>query len=70
MSETLDELRKELNASLDALQTLQDEIRVKAHLAKMDARDTWATVEPQLQEVRRKARDLARSIEELGTKVV
>lgn len=70
MTNALQELRSELNKSLDALQTLEDEIRVKAHLAKMDAKDKWNVLEPQIDDLRAKARELAKSLEHLGGKIV
>jgi hypothetical protein len=37
------------------LRRMADEIRVKIHLAGMDAKDTWAKLEPKLHEFERKA---------------
>ncbi len=47
MSEAI-ELKKELEKSLLLLQTLRDEVRVKLHLAGMDAKDKWSEIESQL----------------------
>lgn len=38
----------ETNKNLDRLRALRDEIRVKAHLAKMDAKDRWKELEPKV----------------------
>jgi hypothetical protein len=37
------------------LRRMADEIRVKIHLAGMDAKDTWGKIEPKLHEFERKA---------------
>ncbi|MCX4245268.1 hypothetical protein [Paraliomyxa miuraensis] len=37
------------------LRRVADEIRVKIHLAGMDAKDAWAKLEPRLHEFERKA---------------
>ena len=47
-----------IDKALDELETLSDEIRVKIHLAGMDARKTWSeNLEPKLDEARVHARD-------------
>lgn len=47
--ENPDGLRRELNATLDELHTLRDEIRVQLHLAGMEAKDKWnRDLEPRL----------------------
>lgn len=42
-----DEARK----AVDRLQSVRDEIRVQLHLAGMDAKDRWRSLEPRVQEV-------------------
>ncbi len=37
------------------LRRLSDEIRVRIHLARMDAKDAWAKLEPKLHAYQRKA---------------
>lgn len=61
-----DGLRRELNATLDELRTLRDEIRVQLHLAGMDAKDRWnRDLEPRLfsmeKRVEREVGDATRS---------
>ena len=47
-----------IDQALSELETLSDEIRVKLHLASMDARATWdKDLEPKLEEARRHARE-------------
>ena len=47
------------------LETLRDEIRLKLHLASMDARDEWDKLETRWQEFRGKA-ELDETAEEVG----
>lgn len=67
-----DGLRKELNATLDELRTLRDEIRLQLHLAGMDAKDKWnRDLEPRLftmeKEVEREVGSATRTaLDELG----
>ena len=42
------ELQKNIRESKDALQALADELRVKVHLAGLDAKDEWRKLEPQV----------------------
>jgi hypothetical protein len=47
-----------IDTALDQLETLSDEIRVKLHLAGMDAKKTWnEDLEPKLEDARLHARD-------------
>jgi hypothetical protein len=55
MSQTTTELKSEFKKSIDLMCTLGDEIRVKLHLAGMDARDQWNELEPRLAEIERAA---------------
>ncbi|MBX3232487.1 MAG: hypothetical protein KIT84_16050 [Labilithrix sp.] len=52
------EFRKEVDKALDDLEQLADEVRVKLHLAELDARDAWSLkLEPRLFEARMHARE-------------
>jgi hypothetical protein len=51
MNQTTTDLKNELEKSLTLLRTLRDEVRVKLHLAGMDAKDQWKQLEPRLAEV-------------------
>jgi hypothetical protein len=55
MSDTTTELKNEIQKSLGLMRTLRDEVRVKLHLAGMDAKDEWKKLEPKLQEAERAA---------------
>jgi hypothetical protein len=47
---------KAIEEALDELEAVSDEIRVKVHLAGMDARTTWdESLEPRLAEARKHA---------------
>jgi len=64
MSHATTQLKKDIQKTLADLHTLRDELRVKAHLAGMDAKDEWAKIEDELEagrarggeSVRRRAR--------------
>ncbi len=58
MSQTTTELKNEINKSLELLRTLRDEVRVKLHLAGMDAKAEWNHLEPHLLDVERRANEL------------
>ncbi|MCC6551473.1 MAG: hypothetical protein IT372_00440 [Polyangiaceae bacterium] len=59
MSHTTDDMKADLQKSLEALQTIRDEIRVRIHLAGMDAKDAWAKLEPRLYEAERLAAEVS-----------
>ncbi len=50
MSQTTNELKNEYKKSLELMSTLRDEVRMKLHLAGMDAKDEWRKLEPRLAE--------------------
>ena len=58
MSQTATELKTEIRKSVALMRTLSDEVRVKLHLAGMDAKDEWKKIEPRLAEIERAAEDL------------
>jgi transposase len=49
INKTTKELKAELEKSLGLLRTLRDEVKVKVHLAGMNAKDQWRDLEPRLQ---------------------
>ena len=59
MSQITTELKNDLQQSLATLQTLRDEIRVRLHLAGMDAKDAWDKLEPKIVEAERLAEDVS-----------
>jgi hypothetical protein len=55
---TKQDIRKGIDEALDALEQTADEVRVKLHLAGMEATDAWEKqLEPRLFEARRHARE-------------
>ncbi|WP_242515336.1 hypothetical protein [Sorangium cellulosum] len=53
------DLKSDLQKSLEALQTLRDEIRVRLHLAGMEAKDAWGKLEPTLLDAEKLAEDVS-----------
>jgi hypothetical protein len=53
------DIKSELEKSVNTLRELRDEVRVKLHLAGMDVKDEWNRLEPQLEStLERAARDI------------
>ncbi len=65
--------KQELKAMQDDLKQMADEIRVKLHLAGMDAKDAWEDVQPRLAEFERrfdaKADEVGDEVKALGQEV-
>lgn len=55
--ETSSELRHEVNRTYDEILRLRDEVRVRLHLAAMDIRDEWDSIQPRFAEAERLARE-------------
>lgn len=53
------DLQKEFETLVDNLKTERDEIKLKLHLASMDVKDEFETVEKKWDEVSQKAIDIA-----------
>jgi hypothetical protein len=51
------ELKDDVKRGLDHLRALRDEVRVRLHLAGMQAKDEWNKLEPRLLEVEHAARE-------------
>lgn len=51
MEETTKKVSGELEKNLEQLRALRDEVRVRAHLAKMDVKDCWNELEPRISAV-------------------
>lgn len=49
-----DDMRKQLDHDLAELKKMRDEIRLKLHLAGMDAKERWKQLEPKVEEIERK----------------
>jgi hypothetical protein len=50
----------DLRNSLDEIRAIADEVRVKLHLANLEAKSTWERLEPQLAQLERAAADKGR----------
>mgnify|MGYP000019272104 CR=1 FL=1 len=61
MNHATEDIRKGLNEGLNELEQVADEIRVRLHLAGMDAKDAWGKLEPRLDEARMHARSATAS---------
>ncbi len=48
-------VREELKRLLDEVKTQRDELAVKAHLARQDARDEWEALEKKFEHLRARA---------------
>jgi hypothetical protein len=51
MTQTTNELKQEFAKRMDLMRTLRDQVRVKLHLAGMDAKQEWLELEPRITEV-------------------
>jgi hypothetical protein len=70
MSDTTVELKNEIQKSLGLMRTLRDEIRVKLHLAGMDAKEEWRKLEPQLADIERAASELTETTSKAASEAV
>ena len=53
------QIREQLHKGLTELQALRDEIRVRIHLATMEAKDSWNDLEPQVLRLEEQIRETA-----------
>lgn len=60
MSQSTEQLAKDFQHGRDLLRTLRDEIRVKLHLAGMDAKDTFTKLEAEANEIERGVTEASR----------
>jgi lipid II:glycine glycyltransferase (peptidoglycan interpeptide bridge formation enzyme) len=52
---TSDEIKTEMQRTVNLLRTLRDETKVKIHLANMDLKKTWDELQPKLAEAEQNA---------------
>ena len=71
--ETEKTLKEELQDTRNDLRQTADEIRVKLHLAGMDAKDAWEELEPKLAEFEKrfdeKAGEVGEELKALGSEI-
>lgn len=65
MNQISDDIRQQLQEALGELKTLRDEIRVRLHLASMEARARWQQdLEPRLAQLETQLRETGERVEE------
>lgn len=66
-------LKQELQDTRDDLQRMADEIKVKLHLAGMDAKDAWNEIQPRLEDFEQrfdaKADEVGEELKALGNDI-
>ena len=55
----MDDLKKRIDETLAQARREADELRVKVHLAKLEANDEWRAIEAKLGKLEAKAKELA-----------
>jgi hypothetical protein len=70
MTTTTHEMATEIRKNRDALLALRDEIRLKIHLAGMDAKDAWAELEPAVLDIERAASEVSESTRRASREVL
>jgi hypothetical protein len=58
MTEGKETLRTRIAEGIGELKSMRDEIRIKLHLAGMEAKDAWTKLEPRIDKLEAQARDL------------
>lgn len=61
--------KKRIDETLAALRRERDELALKVHLAKADARDEWNALQAKLDELDARARPLAKVVGETASEV-
>jgi hypothetical protein len=70
MNQTTAELKAEIKKMVQLLQELRDEVRVKIHLAAMDAKTQWNKLEPQVAAAERAAHEASAASREVLDKAL
>lgn len=58
------QFRKDVEDTRNDLRQLADEIRVKLHLAGMDAKDAWDKIQPRIEEFGKRVDDKAAAVDD------
>lgn len=61
--------KKQLDEKLAALKRERDELALKVHLAKADARDEWQALQSKLEELDARVRPMAKVVGETASEV-
>lgn len=70
MTDSSDSLRDRLAKGLTDLQTARDEIKLKLHLAGMDAKQAWHDLEPRLGQLEKQVSDTTAETAEAAQRVI
>ncbi|MDH3202767.1 MAG: hypothetical protein OEM15_17910 [Myxococcales bacterium] len=66
-------LKQDLEDTRDDLRRMADEIKVKLHLASMDAKDAWNEIQPRLEDFEQrfdaKADEVGEELKALGSEI-
>ncbi len=66
-------LKEELDDTRNEMQRMAEEIRVKLHLAGMDAKDAWNEMQPQIEDFEQKfdikAEEIGEELKALGSDI-
>lgn len=57
------QFEKDIRATADDLKQLADEVRVKLHLAGMDAKDAWEKIQPRIEEFGKRVDETAGDVD-------
>ncbi|MCB9707023.1 MAG: hypothetical protein H6711_34600 [Myxococcales bacterium] len=68
MTDSSDSIRDLLHKGLGDLRTMRDEIKLKLHLAGMDAKQAWEALEPRLGELEKQASEVSEATVEAAQK--
>ncbi len=63
------ETKRNIDEAMAELKHLRDELKLQAHLAKMEASDAWTTIEPALGGFETKLHDAATKLDDTSEKV-
>jgi hypothetical protein len=63
-------LEEQIREAVDAARTLRDEIRVRVHLATLEAKDQWRELEPKVEMAERFAREVSETSRKAAEEVV
>ena len=67
------DVRRRVSDSIDELRRVRDQMRLEIHLARMEAKERWKTLEPRLHRAERFAKDVSqvsrRAMGEISSKL-
>lgn len=69
MKTSTERLRESVNQRIDELERIRDEVKLKLHLANLDAKKHWFTLETQLDELESELRRDRSAVAEASSKL-